>query len=375
MTEPKPSTTQEGAPEFFPVLPLRDIVVFPYMIVPLFVGREKSIAALEEVMRSDKQILLVAQKNASDDEPTTDGIYAMGTLASVLQLLKLPDGTVKVLVEGTRRAAIKRYTENESYFEAEIERVEETLGAEDEIEALSRSVVSQFESYVKLNKKISPEVLGTASQIEDYSKLSDTIASHLAIKIAEKQQILEITSVSERLERVFTLMESEISVLQVERKIRSRVKRQMEKTQREYYLNEQMKAIQKELGDSDERDDIAEFEEKIENTKLSKEARDKALAELKKLKQMSPMSAEATVVRNYLDWLLSIPWGIKGKVKKDLDGAEKILNDDHYGLEKVKERIVEYLAVQQRANKLTGPILCLVGPPGVGKTSLGKSIA
>ena len=270
MTESKPSTIKEGAPELYPVLPLRDIVVFPYMIVPLFVGREKSIAALEEVMRSDKQILLVAQKNASDDEPSTDGIYAMGTLASVLQLLKLPDGTVKVLVEGTRRAAIRRYTDNENYFEAEVERVEETVGSEDEIEALARSVVSQFESYVKLNKKISPEVLGTASQIEDYSKLADTIASHLAIKIAEKQQILEVTSVSERLERVFTLMESEISVLQVERKIRSRVKRQMEKTQREYYLNEQMKAIQKELGDSEEgRDDLAEIEQKIEKTKLS----------------------------------------------------------------------------------------------------------
>src|SRR6187431_1769325 len=375
MTEPKPSTTKEGAPEFYPVLPLRDIVVFPYMIVPLFVGREKSIAALEEVMRSDKQILLVAQKNASDDEPTTDGIYAMGTLASVLQLLKLPDGTVKVLVEGTRRAAIKRYTENESYFEAEIERVEEILGAEDEIEALSRSAVSQFESYVKLNKKISPEVLGTISQIEDYSKLADLIASHLAIKIADKQDILEITMVSGRLERVYTLMESEVSVLQVEKKIRSRVKRQMEKTQREYYLNEQMKAIQKELGDGDERDDIQEFEEKIENTKLSKEARDKALAELKKLKQMSPMSAEATVVRNYLDWLLSIPWGIKSKVKKDLVEAQEVLDKEHYGLEKVKERIIEYLAVQSRTNKLKGPILCLVGPPGVGKTSLGMSMA
>ncbi len=346
------------------------------MIVPLFVGREKSIAALEEVMRTDKQILLVAQKNASDDEPSTDGIYTMGTLASVLQLLKLPDGTVKVLVEGTRRAVISRYTENENYFEAEIERVEETLGAEDEIEALARSVVSQFESYVKLNKKISPEVLGTASQIEDYSKLADTIASHLAIKIAEKQQILEITSVSERLERVFTLMESEISVLQVERKIRSRVKRQMEKTQREYYLNEQMKAIQKELGDSEEgRDDLAEIEQKIEKTKLSKEAREKAIGELKKLRQMSPMSAEATVVRNYLDWLLSIPWGVKGKIKRDLDEAQKILDEDHYGLEKVKDRIVEYLAVQNRTNQLKGPILCLVGPPGVGKTSLGKSIA
>src|SRR5215510_12340871 len=339
MTETKPHSTEREGPAHYPVLPLRDIVVFPYMIVPLFVGREKSIAALEEVMRSDKQILLVAQKNASDDEPSTEGIYTMGTLASVLQLLKLPDGTVKVLVEGTRCAAIKRYTENESYFQAEIERVEETLGAEDEIEALARSVVSQFESYVKLNKKISPEVLGTASQIEDYSKLSDTIASHLAIKIAEKQQILEIGSVSERLERVFTLMESEISVLQVERKIRSRVKRQMEKTQREYYLNEQMKAIQK------------------------------------KLRQMSPMSAEATVVRNYLDWLLTIPWGVKGKIKRDLDEAQRILDEDHYGLERVKDHIVEYLAVQNRTNMLKGPILCLVGPPGVGKTSLGKSMA
>jgi len=376
MTDIEPSTATESAAELYPVLPLRDIVVFPYMIVPLFVGREKSIAALEEVMRTDKQILLVAQKNASDDEPTADGIYDMGTLASVLQLLKLPDGTVKVLVEGTRRANIIRYTDNENYFEAETEPVQETLGAEDEIEALARSVVSQFESYVKLNKKISPEVLGTASQIEDYSKLADTIASHLAIKIAEKQQILEVTSVSERLERVFTLMESEISVLQVERKIRSRVKRQMEKTQREYYLNEQMKAIQKELGDSEEgRDDLAEIEQKIEKTKLSREAREKAMGELKKLRQMSPMSAEATVVRNYLDWLLSIPWGVKGKVKRDLDDAQKILDEDHYGLEKVKDRIVEYLAVQNRTNMLKGPILCLVGPPGVGKTSLGKSIA
>jgi ATP-dependent Lon protease len=376
MTEPKLHTTKSTAPELFPVLPLRDIVVFPYMIVPLFVGREKSIAALEEVMRTDKQILLVAQKNASDDEPATDGIYTMGTLASVLQLLKLPDGTVKVLVEGTVRAAIRRYTDNANYFEAEIERVAETTGAEDEIEALARSVVSQFESYVKLNKKISPEVLGTTAQIEDYSKLADTIASHLAIKIAEKQQILEVTTISERLERVFTLMESEISVLQVEKKIRSRVKRQMEKTQREYYLNEQMKAIQKELGDNEEgRDDLAEIEQKIEKTKLSKEAREKALGELKKLRQMSPMSAEATVVRNYLDWLLSIPWGVKGKIKRDLDEAQVILDEDHYGLEKVKDRIVEYLAVQNRTNMLKGPILCLVGPPGVGKTSLGKSMA
>ena len=368
-------TGSDGRPEAFPVLPLRDIVVFPYMIVPLFVGREKSIQALDEVMRTDKQILLVAQKNAGDDEPELDAIYSMGTLASVLQLLKLPDGTVKVLVEGTSRAMIKRYTANEAYFEAEIERVTENVGSKDEIEALARSTVAQFESYVKLNKKISPEVLGTVSQIDDYSKLADTIASHLAVKISEKQEILEITAISERLERVYMQMESEISVLQVEKKIRSRVKRQMEKTQREYYLNEQMKAIQKELGDGDDRDDIAEFEDKIEKTKLSKEAREKALAELKKLRQMSPMSAEATVVRNYLDWLLSIPWGTKGKVKTDLNEAQELLDGDHYGLEKVKERIVEYLAVQKRTNALKGPILCLVGPPGVGKTSLGKSIA
>jgi ATP-dependent Lon protease len=374
MSEPK-QAREKGSRETYPVLPLRDIVVFPYMIVPLFVGREKSINALEEVMRADKQILLAAQKNAGDDDPAPDAIYQMGTLASVLQLLKLPDGTVKVLVEGTARAKVVRYVDNPEYFEAEVERVAESVGSKDEIEALARSAVSQFESYVKLNKKISPEVLGTIGQIDDYSKLADTIASHLAIKIADKQEVLEITAISERLERVFTLMESEISVLQVEKKIRSRVKRQMEKTQREYYLNEQMKAIQKELGDGDERDDIQEFEEKIENTKLSKEARDKAQAELKKLKQMSPMSAEATVVRNYLDWLLSIPWGVKGKVKKDLVEAQQILDKEHYGLEKVKERILEYLAVQSRTNKLKGPILCLVGPPGVGKTSLGMSIA
>ncbi len=366
---------ETGGQELYPVLPLRDIVVFPYMIVPLFVGREKSINALEEVMRTDKHILLAAQKNAGDDDPDEDAIYSVGTLATVLQLLKLPDGTVKVLVEGTSRARIDTFTDNEEYYEAHATPIAEETGAEEEIEALARSAVSQFEQYVKLNKKISPEVLGTISQIEDYSKLADTIASHLAIKIADKQEILEVTTISDRLERVYTLMESEISVLQVEKKIRSRVKRQMEKTQREYYLNEQMKAIQKELGDTDERDDIVEFEEKIESTKLTKEARDKALAELKKLKQMSPMSAEATVVRNYLDWLLSIPWGVKGKVKKDLAEAEKILDDEHYGLEKVKERIVEYLAVQNRTNKLKGPILCLVGPPGVGKTSLGKSIA
>jgi len=375
MSEEKKTREKVGGKELYPVLPLRDIVVFPYMVVPLFVGREKSIAALEEVMRADKQILLAAQKNAGDDDPAADAIYEIGTLASVLQLLKLPDGTVKVLVEGNTRARVLRYTNNANYFEAEVERVVEEPGAKDELEALARSVVTQFESYVKLNKKVSPEVLSNVGQIEDYAKLADTIASHLAVKISDKQDVLETKSISERLERVYTLMESEISVLQVERKIRSRVKRQMEKTQREYYLNEQMKAIQKELGDSDERDDISEFEEKIENTKLSKEAKDKALAELKKLKQMSPMSAEATVVRNYLDWLLSIPWGVKGKVKKDIGEAQQILDQEHYGLEKVKERILEYLAVQARTNKLKGPILCLVGPPGVGKTSLGKSIA
>ncbi|MGA9948584.1 MAG: endopeptidase La [Xanthobacteraceae bacterium] len=364
-----------GESRAYPVLPLRDIVVFPHMIVPLFVGREKSIKALEEVMRSDTFILLATQKNASDDEPATDAIFSIGTLASVLQLLKLPDGTVKVLVEGAARAEVKKYTDREDYFEAEAVVIADTSGDQIEAEALARSVVNEFEGYVKLNKKVSPEVVGVVQQIEDYAKLADTVASHLAVKIPDKQTILEIPTVTERLEKVLGLMESEISVLQVEKRIRTRVKRQMEKTQREYYLNEQMKAIQKELGDEDGKDELAELEEKIKRTKFSKEAREKAQHELKKLRQMSPMSAEATVVRNYLDWLLSIPWGKKSKIKKDLPLAQQILDADHYGLEKVKERIVEYLAVQQRANKLTGPILCLVGPPGVGKTSLGKSIA
>ena len=360
----------------YPVLPLRDIVVFPRMIVPLFVGREKSICALEEVMRNEKQILLSTQKNASDDDPGSDAIYGIGTLATVLQLLKLPDGTVKVLVEGQSRAQILHYVDREDYFEASAVTLDEEPGDEVEIEALARSVVNEFDNYVKLNKKVSPEVLGAVSQIDDHSKLADTVASHLAIKIPEKQEILETTSVGSRLEQVLGMMESEISVLQVEKRIRSRVKRQMEKTQREYYLNEQMKAIQRELGDSEDgRDELAELEEKIAKTKLSKEAREKAQAELKKLRNMSPMSAEATVVRNYLDWLLGIPWGKKSHIKKDLGLAEEVLDADHYGLEKVKERIVEYLAVQQRTNKLRGPILCLVGPPGVGKTSLGKSIA
>jgi ATP-dependent Lon protease len=373
-TKPKPPLLA-GENRAYPVLPLRDIVVFPHMIVPLFVGREKSIKALEEVMRSDTFILLATQKNASDDDPATDAIYSIGTLASVLQLLKLPDGTVKVLVEGAARAQVNRYTDRDEYYEADAVVIADATGDQVEAEALARSVVNEFEGYVKLNKKVSPEVVGVVQQIDDYAKLADTVASHLAVKIPDKQLILETPSVTERLEKVLGLMESEISVLQVEKRIRTRVKRQMEKTQREYYLNEQMKAIQKELGDEDGKDELAEIEEKIKRTKLSKEAREKAQHELKKLRQMSPMSAEATVVRNYLDWLLSIPWNKKSKIKKDLPLAEQILDADHYGLEKVKERIIEYLAVQQRANKLTGPILCLVGPPGVGKTSLGKSIA
>ena len=375
MTTPKRTVPAPGVVESFPVLPLRDIVVFPHMIVPLFVGREKSIRALEEVMRADRFILLATQKNAADDDPATDAIFTTGTLASVLQLLKLPDGTVKVLVEGVARATLGEFGRTDDYYEANASVMLDAEESQVEVEALSRSVVSEFENYVKLNKKVSPEVVAAVTQIDDYSKLADTVASHLAVKIGDKQAVLEMASVTKRLEKCLALMEGEISVLQVEKRIRTRVKRQMEKTQREYYLNEQMKAIQKELGDEDGKDDLSELEERIKTTKLSKEARDKASAELKKLRQMSPMSAEATVVRNYLDWLLSIPWGKKSKVKRDLEQAEKTLNDDHFGLDKVKERIVEYLAVQSRANRLTGPILCLVGPPGVGKTSLGKSIA
>ena len=360
----------------YPVLPLRDIVVFPGMIVPLFVGREKSVKALEEVMRDDKHILVVTQKNAQDDDPSPEEIYAAGTIASVLQLLKLPDGTVKVLVEGLRRAKIDKYLQTVDYFEAEATNLDEPEEDATELEALARSAQNEFENYVKLNKKISAEVVNAVSQISNHSKLADTIASHLVIKIEQKEELLSTVSVAERLQRILGLMEGEIGVLQVEKRIRSRVKRQMEKTQREYYLNEQLKAIQKELGDGEEgSNELTELEEKIKKTKLSKEARLKADGELKKLKTMSPMSAEATVVRNYLDWLLSLPWGKKSKVKRDLIFAEKVLDEDHYGLEKVKERILEYLAVQSRTGKLKGPILCLVGPPGVGKTSLGKSIA
>ena len=360
----------------FPVLPLRDIVVFPHMIVPLFVGRDKSVRALEDVMKDDKQILLVTQKNASQDDPTPADIYSVGTIGTVLQLLKLPDGTVKVLVEGGQRARISKYADTEDFFQAYAEAIEDDAGDDRELDALARTVVSQFEQYIKLNKKIPPEVLVSINQIDDFSKLADTVASHLALKIPEKQELLESGTVSDRLEKVYAFMEGEIGVLQVEKRIRNRVKRQMEKTQREYYLNEQLKAIQKELGEGEDgRDELAELEERIKSTKLTKEASEKALAELKKLRSMSPMSAEATVVRNYLDWILSIPWKKRTKIKRDIKHAQEILDADHYGLEKVKERILEYLAVQQRVRQMKGPILCLVGPPGVGKTSLGRSIA
>ena len=367
---------QKPTDALFPVLPLRDIVVFPYMIVPLFVGRDKSVRALEDVMKNDKQVLLVTQKNASDDDPAKEDIYTIGTIGTVLQLLKLPDGTVKVLVEGSQRARITHYAENPDFFEAYAEVIEEGDSSSSELQALGRAVVSQFEQYIKLNKKIPAEVLISINQIDDTAKLADTVAQHLTLKIHEKQDLLEIEDIGERLERIYAFMEGEISVLQVEKKIRGRVKRQMEKTQREYYLNEQMKAIQKELGESEDgKDEISELEERLNATKFSKEAREKATAELKKLRAMSPMSAESTVVRNYLDWMLSIPWKKRTRVKRDLVAAQNVLNTDHFGLEKVKERIVEYLAVQNRVRKVKGPILCLVGPPGVGKTSLGQSIA
>lgn len=362
--------------QLYPVLPLRDIVVFPHMIVPLFVGREKSVKALEDVMGDDKQIMLVAQRDAAVDDPAADDIYDVGTISTVLQLLKLPDGTVKVLVEGGQRAKITGYKENTEFFEAYAEAFEGEAEEEPELEALSRSIVTEFEQYIKLNKKIPPEVLVSVNQIEEPSKLADTVASHLALKISDKQELLELGTVAERMEKIYGVMEGEISVLQVEKRIRNRVKRQMEKTQREYYLNEQMKAIQKELGETEDgKDETAEYEEKIAKSKMPKDAREKAVSELKKLKAMSPMSAEATVVRNYLDWITDVPWKKRSKVNKDLKSAEDQLDKDHYGLEKVKERIVEYLAVQQRTKKLKGPILCLVGPPGVGKTSLGKSVA
>src|ERR1700741_551678 len=363
--------------KILPILPLRDIVVFPHQPVPLFVGREKSVRALEEAMRNEgKEILLATQKDKDDDDPAPAAIYDVGVVATVLQLLKLPDGTVKVLVEGRARAGITRFTSQSEYYEAEIAYVQEDGAGSAEAEALSRAVVEQFEKYVKLNKKVPPEALAAIPQIDNPGELADRIASHLSVKIAEKQQLLEIFNVVKRLEKVYALMEGEISVMQTEKKIRNRVKRQMEKTQREYYLNEQMKAIQRELGEQDDqRDELLELEKRIKKTRLSKEARAKAESELKKLRNMSPMSAESTVVRNYLDWLLSIPWGKTKQKPIDLQRAEDILNEDHYGLEKVTERILEYLAVQSRVGSLKGPILCLVGPPGVGKTSLGKSIA
>jgi len=360
----------------YPVLPLRDIVVFPHMIVPLFVGREKSVRALEEVMADDKQILLSSQMNPSDDDPDAAGIFKVGVLANVLQLLKLPDGTVKVLVEGVSRVRIVEYLENKQFFEARAEYLTEMPGDAETTEALLRTVTEEFERYAKVKKNIPEEALSAVADTEEAAKLADLVAGHLGIEVGKKQELLETLSVSERLEKVYGLMQGEMGVMQVEKKIKTRVKSQMERTQREYYLNEQMKAIQKELGDGEDgQNEVAELEARVAKTKLSKEAREKADAEIKKLKNMSPMSAEATVVRNYLDWMLSIPWGVRSRVKKDLTRAQKVLDDDHYSLDKVKERIVEYLAVQQRSKKLKGPIMCLVGPPGVGKTSLGKSVA
>ncbi len=359
-----------------PVLALRDVVVYPHMVIPLFVGREKSIKCLEAAMDKDKQIFLVAQKDATVDEPEQDDIYRIGTIATVLQLLKLPDGTVKVLVEGTQRAQIEEFVDNDEFFVANAQFIESDSVDEQEQDIFIRSAVSQFEGYVKLNKKIPPEVLTSVSGIDEPARLADTMAAHMPLKVPEKQKVLEISSVTERLEYLMALMEGEIDLLQVEKKIRTRVKKQMEKSQREYYLNEQMKAIQKELGELDDvPDEFEALKKRIEESGMPEEAKEKASAELNKLKMMSPMSAEATVVRSYIDTLINVPWKKRSKVKKDLAGAQKILDSDHHGLDKVKERIIEYLAVQQRTNKLKGPILCLVGPPGVGKTSLGQSIA
>ena len=359
-----------------PVLPLRDVVVYPHMVIPLFVGREKSIRCLEAAMDGDKRVFLAAQKDASVDEPTEEDIYRVGTVASILQLLKLPDGTVKVLVEGQQRAELDQLKDSDDYFQASIHYLASESLPEKEEEVLVRSAMNQFEGYVKLNKKIPPEVLTSLSGIDECDRLADTMAAHMPLKLAEKQHILEITDVRERLEYLMALMESEIDILQVEKRIRSRVKKQMEKSQREYYLNEQMKAIQKELGESEGGvDEFEQLQQKIDDAQMPAEAREKVEAELSKLKMMSPMSAEATVVRGYIDWMVSIPWKKKSRIKKDLGNAERILDEDHYGLEKVKERIIEYLAVQQRTSKVKGAILCLVGPPGVGKTSLGQSIA
>lgn len=364
----------------FPVLPLRDIVVYPHMVVPLFVGREKSIHALESAMLDNKQIFLVAQRKSAEDDPKADDIFNIGTITSVLQLLKLPDGTIKVLVEGEKRAKALNYDDAKGYLEATIEVIEEVsepqTGEGTEVEILMRSLMSQFEQYIKLNRKIPPEILSSVSSIEEPGRLADTIAAHLTIKLEDKQEILELVDIATRLERLMAALETEIDLLQVERRVRSRVKRQMEKSQREYYLNEQMKAIQKELGEiNEEGNELEQIEKSIQNAGMPKEAKEKAMSELQKLKMMAPMSAEATVIRNYLDWILSVPWKRKNKIQYDLRKAESMLDIDHYGLEKVKERIIEYLAVQQRVKRVKGPILCLVGPPGVGKTSLGQSIA
>lgn len=359
-----------------PILPLRDVVVYPHMVIPLFVGREKSIQALEAAMDNGKQILLVAQKSAAKDEPSQEDLYEIGTISSILQLLKLPDGTVKVLVEGNKRARIINYLGQEEYFTAQIKELDEEVVDDRESEVLVRSLTTQFDQYVKLNKKIPPEILTSLSSIEEAERMVDTIAAHMSLKLEEKQKVLEVIDLRERVEHLMVLMESEIDILQVEKRIRGRVKRQMEKSQREYYLNEQMKAIQKELGDMDDvPNEMDDLEKKIESAGMSKEALKKAKAEFAKLKMMSPMSAEATVVRNYLDWMVGVPWKKRSKIRNDLSKAEEVLEADHYGLEKVKERILEYLAVQQRMKKMKGPILCLVGPPGVGKTSVGKSIA
>jgi ATP-dependent Lon protease len=358
-----------------PLLPLRDVVVFPHMVIPLFVGRPKSIKALEAAMEEGKNVVLVAQKSAAKDEPNPEDLYDVGTVSTILQMLKLPDGTVKVLVEGVQRARIERVLTDKANFEAQIELIASEEPDSNEVEAMRRTLLAQFDQYVKLNKKIPPEVLTSLAGIDGAGRLSDTIAAHLPLKLEQKQQILENFHVGRRLEQLLQLLETEIDIMQVEKRIRGRVKRQMEKSQREYYLNEQVKAIQKELGDSEEGADLDELEKKIKAAHMPKEARTKAEAELKKLKLMSPMSAEATVVRNYIDTLVGLPWKKKTKVSTDLANSEKILDADHYGLDKVKERIVEYLAVQQRVDKLKAPILCLVGPPGVGKTSLGQSIA
>ncbi len=378
MSDEKPTVLGEAAPQFkaVPLLPLRDIIVFPYMVVPLFVGREKSINALEEAMNAEKDILLSAQINAKTNDPKAEDIYKIGTLGTIIQLLRLPDGTVKVLVEGRKRARIRRYLPHDNFFMVEAEEIHENREITVECEALMRSIKATFETYVKLNKRIPPEMLASVAVIDDPARLGDTIVAHLTLKLPDKQKILELESPAERLEKLFELMQGEIEILQVEKKIRTRVKKQMEKTQKEYYLNEQMQAIQKELGESDEfKSELQELEEKIKSKKMSAEATKKIKKELKKLKMMSPMSAEATVVRNYIDWMLSLPWYEVTKDKIDIKEAEDILNEDHYGLKQVKERILEYLAVQILVEKLKGPILCFVGPPGVGKTSLAKSIA